>query len=50
MEKNFINALIKQLKEIATNLTAQEMFYWDSTDQDNMLGIESLDHADLKAK
>ena len=50
MEKNFISSLIKQLKEITTNLTAQEMLYWDSTDQDNMLGIESLDHADLKAK
>lgn len=50
MEKQFINSLCKQLKQIATDLTPEEMYYWDSTDQDNMPGIESLDHADLKAK
>ena len=50
MEKQFINTLCKQLKEIATDLTTEEMYYWDSTDQDNMPGIETLDHADLKAK
>lgn len=47
MEKNFISSLIKQLKEIATDLTPEQMYFWDSTDQDNMPEIESLDHADL---
>ena len=50
MEKHFINSLIKQLKEIATDLTPEQMYFWDSTDQDNMPDIESLDHADLWAK
>ena len=50
MEKNFINSLLKQLKELAVNLTTEQMYCWDSTDQSNMPDIESLDHADLCAK
>lgn len=50
MEKHFINSLVKQLKEIASEMKPNDMYFWDSTDQDNMPGIESLDHADLRAK
>lgn len=50
MEKNFISNLCKQLKEIAVDMSTEEMFSWDSTDQSNMPQIESLDHADLRAK
>lgn len=31
-------------------MTANEKYYWDSTDQENMPEIQSLDHGDLKAK
>ena len=50
MEKAFISNLCKQLKEIAVDMRTEDLFAWDSTDQSNMLGIESLDHADLRAK
>ena len=49
-EKHFINSLVKELKQISSDLDSSQMNNWDSTDQENIPGIESLDHADLRAK
>lgn len=49
-ERHFINSLVKDLKQIATEMDPNDMYCWDSTNQDCMPEIESLDHADLRAK
>jgi formate dehydrogenase maturation protein FdhE len=48
-DKSFISKLCKDLKSIAV-MNVKDMYYWESIDQENMPEIESLDHADLKAK
>jgi len=49
-DKAFIHNLVKELKQISTHLSPEEMLCWDSTDQENMPGIDSLNHSDLRAK
>jgi hypothetical protein len=49
-ERNFIYSLVKDLKQMATEMSQNDMYCWDSTNQDSMPEVESLDHADLRAK